>query len=260
MNQGFIKLHRKIMDSPLWQSCKPERKTILITILLKANHKEKTIILDSTREKITLLPGQFVTSRSKLAKECGKGISEQMIRSALDYFEKHDFLTKQSTSKSTNGYTLITIKNWGLYQADDRNQPSKQPRNQPSTNQAPTTNKNEKNEKKDIYNKIQQEFNSTCKGLPSIKKISDAREKAIDARIKEHNLEIVLEVFKIASKSSYLNGYNKRNWKANFDWIMNPNNFLKVLEGNYNSNLKVHNPAEEKTNLEIIDGYEYETV
>lgn len=151
MNQGFIKLHRKIMDSPLWQSCKPERKTILITILLKANHKEKTIILDSTREKITLLPGQFVTSRSKLAKECGKGISEQMIRSALNYFEKHDFLTKQSTSESTNGYTLITIKNWGLYQVDDRNQPSKQPRNQPSTNQAPTTNKNVKNDKNNIY-------------------------------------------------------------------------------------------------------------
>lgn len=114
--------------------------------------------------------------------------------------------------------------------------------------------------KKDIYSKIQQEFNSTCKGLPSIKKISDAREKAIDARIKEYDLETVLKVFKIASKSSYLNGYNKRNWKANFDWIMNPNNFLKVFEGNYNSNSKAHDPVEEKTNSEIIDGYKYETI
>ncbi len=251
ITQGFIKLHRKIMDSPLWQSCKPERKVILITILLKANHKEKTIILDSTREKITLLPGQFVTSRSKLAKECGKGISEQMIRSALNYFEKHDFLTKQSTSKSTNGYTLITIKNWGLYQVDDRNQPSKQPRNQSSTNQAPTTNKNVKNDKnKYIYSRVITQLNQlTGKNYkPTTKKTIDC----IDARLNEDFTEKdFYKVIEIKTKEWLGTEYEK--------YLRPETLFGNKFEGYLNQS-KAHDPAEEKTKSEIIDGYKYETV
>lgn len=90
--------------------------------------------------------------KKKLAEACGKGISEQMVRSALVDFQKHGFLTKQSTGKSTKGYTVITVENWEFYQKNEETQPSNQPVNQPSTNQAPTTNKNEKN---NIYSQIQ---------------------------------------------------------------------------------------------------------
>lgn len=183
MQQGYIKLYRKLLESPLWQSCKPERKIILITILLKANHKKKTIILDSTREEISILPGQFVTSRKKLAEACGKGISEQMVRSALVDFQKHGFLTKQSTSKSTKGYTLITVENWELYQGYEENQPSNKPIIQPSINQASTTNKNEKNEKNNIYSRVIDHLNK--KASKNFKSTTKKTKSCIDARIKE---------------------------------------------------------------------------
>ena len=33
--------------------------------------------------------------------------------------------------------------------------------------------------------------------------------------------------------SSFLKGQNNRNWTITFDWLIKPNNFIKVLEGNY---------------------------
>jgi hypothetical protein len=36
-----------------------------------------------------------------------------------------------------------------------------------------------------------------------------------------------------ASASSFLAGQNRRDWQATFDWLFRPNNFVKVLEGNY---------------------------
>lgn len=146
-NQGWIKPYRTLLNNSTWLACKPERKVIMITVLLMANHKGATVTLKPSGKKITLLPGQFITSRKKLAEKCGNGISEQMVRSALDFFQNAEFLTKQSTDESTNGYTLITIENWGLYQNDEEKQPSNQPSSQPTVNQDPTTNKNVKNEK-----------------------------------------------------------------------------------------------------------------
>ncbi|MEG0857802.1 MAG: hypothetical protein RSG52_15155 [Terrisporobacter sp.] len=131
----------------------------MMTILLMANHKQATVTLEPTGKKINILPGQFITSRKKLAEKCGKGISEQMVRSALDFFENAEFLTKQSTDKSTNGYTLITVANWELYQDKEKNQPSNQPGNQLRVNQESTTNKNEKNEKnKKLYVETSNEY------------------------------------------------------------------------------------------------------
>ena len=30
-----------------------------------------------------------------------------------------------------------------------------------------------------------------------------------------------------------MKGKNDRGWSANFDWMMDENNFIKILEGNY---------------------------
>jgi hypothetical protein len=43
------------------------------------------------------------------------------------------------------------------------------------------------------------------------------------------------EFFEIVRKSDFLNGNNNRNWKANFSWLINYKNAVKVIEGNYNN-------------------------
>jgi hypothetical protein len=85
---------------------------------------------------------------------------------------------------------------------------------------------------KDYCQIVIDQFNTICKDLPKVEKLTEARKSAICARIKEHTIEVVAQVFNITAESNYLNGRVK-NWNANFDWVMNPNNFVKILEGNY---------------------------
>ncbi|MDL0274350.1 hypothetical protein [Clostridioides difficile] len=42
-NKGWIKLYRELLDKSIWKDIKPERKVILITLLLMASHKENHV-------------------------------------------------------------------------------------------------------------------------------------------------------------------------------------------------------------------------
>lgn len=139
---GWIVLHRKLLDKPIWFESTAEQKVILITLLLMANHAEKE--WEWQGQKYVAKPGQFVTSLSKIAEVCGEGISFQNVRTALKRFEKYGFLTNESTNKNR----LITINNWAFYQNnpnDTNRQPNKQlTSNQQAANKQLTTNNNDK--------------------------------------------------------------------------------------------------------------------
>lgn len=126
------------MKKPIWKCSTPEQKVILITLLLMVNHEAAEWVWQG--RKFYIKPGQCITSASSIIKECGSGISRQNIRTALDKFEKYEFLTMQSTKTGM----LITIVNWGLYQSMGEIQPRFQPRG----NQEVTTNKKDNNKKK----------------------------------------------------------------------------------------------------------------
>ena len=75
-------------------------------------------------------------------------------------------------------------------------------------------------------------YHSICKSYPKIRSLSDARKKAIKARLKTYSLEDFRTVFENAERSSFLKGEDG-GWKASFDWLIKEANMLKVLEGNY---------------------------
>jgi hypothetical protein len=142
---GWVKLHRCLADKPIWQESTPEQKTILITLLMMANHQEKEWEWKGERYKAE--PGQFVTSLPSIVKKCGKGITIQNVRTALKRFEKYEFLTDEATNRNR----LITIVNWGGYQGCEDEANSQTNRqltgNQQATNRQLTANKNVKNDK-----------------------------------------------------------------------------------------------------------------
>ncbi|MDF2608961.1 MAG: hypothetical protein K0R92_435 [Lachnospiraceae bacterium] len=110
---GWVKLHRALLKKPIWQMSTPQQKTILITLLLMANHDENK--WEWNGEQYHCQAGQFITSLDNIVKECGKGVSVQNVRTSLKRFEKYDFLTNESTKTGR----LITIVNWGSYQVFD---------------------------------------------------------------------------------------------------------------------------------------------
>lgn len=93
----------------------------------------------------------------------------------------------------------------------------------------------EKEKEKINYQKIVDMYNETCVSLPSVNKLSDARRKAIKARMNSYNYEDFQMLFDKAEASDFLKGANNRNWQANFDWLIKDANMAKTLDGNYDN-------------------------
>ncbi|MFJ7941557.1 hypothetical protein ACIQYG_24210 [Peribacillus sp. NPDC096622] len=135
---GWVKVHRKLLDKPIWINSTPEQKTILITLLMMVNHQERDWEWQGKPYRVA--PGQVITSLESIANKCGKGISLQNVRTAVKRFEKFEFLT----NKSTNRNRLITIVNWSLYQNNENELTSSLTRSQQAPNKQVTPNKNDK--------------------------------------------------------------------------------------------------------------------
>lgn len=83
------------------------------------------------------------------------------------------------------------------------------------------------------FKKLVSFFNSNRGLLPEVKKLSDARKTRILNLEKQYGKECIQVVIEKTRDSKFLQGENKENWMASFDWIFKPANFLKILEDNY---------------------------
>lgn len=98
----------------------------------------------------------------------------------------------------------------------------------------------ENNIKSEIKNnseqaKIIEEWNSIDDNVPNVTLIrsGSTRQKLLQARINEYGFDNVLKAIDNVRNSQYLKGYVK-SFRVTFDWFIKPNNFPKVLDGNYN--------------------------
>lgn len=92
--------------------------------------------------------------------------------------------------------------------------------------------KSKKEEKSIDIEEIINIFNSVCSELPQVTKPTKERENAILKILETYSLEDIGNVFKLVVESDWLCG-KKGSWKADFDWILVPKNFIKILEGKY---------------------------
>lgn len=97
------------------------------------------------------------------------------------------------------------------------------------------------------YKQIVDMYHAICKSLPRVRSISDARKKAIRARLNRYTIEDFKTVFENAEASSFLRGDNGRDWVATFDWLLKDSKFPRVLEGYYSD--------KQKSNKEPIKGW-----
>ena len=83
------------------------------------------------------------------------------------------------------------------------------------------------------YQLIADMYNNTCVSFPKLTKLSEARKKAIKARLRSYSVDDFQKLFSMAEESDFLKGKNQRNWSATFDWLIKDSNMAKVLDGNY---------------------------
>lgn len=109
------------------------------------------------------------------------------------------------------------------------------------------------------YKGIVATFNSVCVSFPSVRALSDARKKAIKARLNNYSVEDFKTLFEKAEASSFLRGKNSSNWSATFDWLIKDSNMAKVLDGNYDdragSQGPNHQPYRKQSKAEELDDF-----
>jgi hypothetical protein len=190
MDNGFIKLHRKLIEWEWFADSKTFH--VFMYLLLDANHTEKKW------RGITVERGQTLTGRIKISE--ATGVSQQSVRTALSNLCSTDEITIQST----NRFSIITICNYDKYQSlvNSTNQPDNQQltNSQPATNQQPTTNKNEK---KDLKPKVKRFVPPT---IEEIKAYCQDRNNSVDPERFFHHYQA----------NGWVQGKGKpvKNWKS----------------------------------------------
>lgn len=139
LESGYIRLYRSFLT---WEWYTDGiTKDVFLHLILTANWEPKKW------RGTTVERGQRVYSRASLAREMK--VSEQNIRTALN----HLISTGEVTNQATPQYSIITIKNYDLYQQATSELTNGQPApNQPPTNDQPQLKKDKesKNDKKAI--------------------------------------------------------------------------------------------------------------
>lgn len=70
-------------------------------------------------------------------------------------------------------------------------------------------------------------------GLQKLVSIKNNRATLLKARLKEYGQNSIYQCIEHIKESSFLRGQNNRSWIISFDWLIKPNNYIKVLERNY---------------------------
>ena len=86
---------------------------------------------------------------------------------------------------------------------------------------------------KENINNIIDVYKTSCTNLPQIQKITDSRKTKIKTFLKKFTLDEFKQICNIANENDFLTGKNNRNWKADFDFLININKANSILEGKY---------------------------
>ncbi len=157
MSQGWISLHRKVMDNPIFSNANMLKLWILC--LLKATHTEHKQLVGN--QIVVLQKGQFITGRDALFNEFNKGAKSSEVVSAvslwrwLKKFEEWQMLNIKTTTK----YSVVTVFNWVEYQQNEQQVNNKRTANEQQMITNNNVNNANKENKKDMSIQQAEQFN-----------------------------------------------------------------------------------------------------
>ena len=86
------------------------------------------------------------------------------------------------------------------------------------------------------FDEIQKLFNRICTDLGQANELTEKRKRSIQSRYTQHpDLAWWEAYFRKIHASDFLNRRSGKDFMANFDWVLNPSNMTKILEGYYDN-------------------------
>lgn len=260
--QGWIKIHRDLLDNELWSDKPFTKGQAWVDLLLLANHKDKNVLIGSHTEMVER--GSFITSELKLMERWGWG--RKKVKLFLNFLESQKMIERNANNKRT----AITIVNYGFYQ--DCDLPKEQQKNSKGTakEQQRDSRGTAKGHKQERKNERMKEYIDTDVSIMqhSISAIIDAwnqlepygikmiyrinpgskRCTSLIALLEQFGEEKVIQAVDKVKQSDFLQGKTDIRFSLNFDWFINPDNFEKVLDGKYAEKFK--KPTKNNNNFE----------
>ena len=185
---------------------------------------------------------------------------ESVIELALTILEKFGMITRDGTLLSIPGWEehqnidgLEKIREQTRKRVAEHRKRQKELSEEERMPEIPDQISCEKDSVKpgDVQNVID-EWNKLQKlGIQPVIRMTPKRSQLLKARIREYGMEKVMEAIEKVKKSDFLTG-RKKDFIITFEFFINPNKFIKILEGFYdNRDEDVHNGFNGKTQRNV---------
>lgn len=101
------------------------------------------------------------------------------------------------------------------------------------------------------YEEIKDSYNRICISFPRIRELTKKRRRALKSRwVKYKDIQSFVEVFNRAEASDFLSGRNGKWANCDFDWLIDENHMVSILEGKYNNRAQPGIVSRGKTSLQ----------
>jgi len=135
--EGWIKIHRKLLKKGYYKDS--HYVHLWVHLLMKSNHESNEFLFNG--KMITIQRGQLLTGRNTLSEETG--IESSKVERIIKVLKSEQQIEQQTFNK----FRIITICNYEDYQEVNKKVNNKRTTSEQQMN----TNKNDKNDKKEIH-------------------------------------------------------------------------------------------------------------
>lgn len=214
MKTGWVRIHRKIEDNPLYFSEPFTKAQAWIDLLIFANHKDESVLVRGS--EIHVKRGQLCWSEVTMAKRWRW--SRNKVRRFLKWLK-----TKQQTEQVTiqQKTSLITIINYESYQSDEEKRNTNNNIRNKNINNIVSSNEDTSGgrpaNKEDELGVYLERFNSLF-GKNYQK--TEGRRRKLRLRLKSFSVGQILEALENLSANKFYHGENDRGWEANPDFLI----------------------------------------
>lgn len=272
MNDGWIKIHRQILSWEWFDD--PKMVQIFLYLILRANTEEKewrglaigrgqfvtsapkiSVATGLTERQIRTCIKRLVES-GNIIYDTTTGATRKCVIVTICNYDRYQDIEldeRQDNDRETTGSrrrsdAIMTDKRQDCDRiATGKRQQLKNKKNNKniiidpslrsgSTSDLQSNPEASRVEEKKFCDFFNSEMDAHGAIIPRIKSLGKTRRTHMEARCREHGKEALALMVRKAAPSNFLNGRNKRGWKATFDWLILPSNFQKVIEGVYDNN------------------------
>src|ERR1017187_10009564 len=131
-SRGWVRVYRCLLDHPRFRD--PDWVVVWLYLILNATFQPRRVNFDG--KIVELRAGQLITGRHAIAK--ATGVDESKVRRILAVMKTDQQIDQQTGTKGS----IITLRNWEMYQSNDQQIDQTVTSDQPANDQQVTTNKN----------------------------------------------------------------------------------------------------------------------